>query len=50
MSSATFFKWRFKYGGMDVCMHASLMTRLRDLEEDHRLNKVYALAKKRNTH
>ena len=22
------------------------MTRLRDLEEDHRLNKVYALAKK----
>ena len=29
MSSATFYKWRAKYGGMD----ASLMKRLKELEE-----------------
>ena len=39
MSSATFYKWRAKYGGMD----ASLMARLKDLEdENRRLKKMYA--------
>jgi len=39
MSSATFYKWRAKYGGMD----ASLMRRLKDLEEENRrLKKMYA--------
>ncbi len=39
MSSATFYKWRSKYGGMD----ASLMTRLKELEEENRrLKKMYA--------
>ena len=39
MSSASFYKWRAKYGGMD----ASLMRRLKDLkEENRRLKKMYA--------
>ena len=39
MSSASFYKWRSKYGGMD----ASLMTKLKDLEEENRrLKKMYA--------
>lgn len=39
MSSATFYKWRAKYGGMD----ASMMKRLRELEdENRRLKKMYA--------
>ena len=39
MSSATFYKWRAKYGGMD----ASLMARLKQLEtENRRLKKMYA--------
>lgn len=39
MSSATFYKWRTKYGGMD----ASLMTRMKELEEENRrLKKMYA--------
>ena len=39
MSSATFYKWRAKFGGMD----ASLMTRLKELEEENRrLKKMYA--------
>ena len=39
MSSATFFKWRAKYGGMD----ASLMKRMKELEEENRrLKKMYA--------
>lgn len=39
MSSATFYKWRSKYGGMD----ASLMSRLKELEdENRRLKKMYA--------
>ena len=38
MSSATFYKWRSKFGGMD----ASLMTRMRELEEENRrLKKMY---------
>lgn len=32
MSSATFYEWRSKYGGMD----ASLMARLKELEEENR--------------
>ena len=39
ISSATFYKWRSKYAGMD----ASLMTRMRELEaENARLKKMYA--------
>lgn len=39
MSSATFYKWRAKYGGMD----ASLLTRMKELEEENRrLKKMYA--------
>ena len=39
MSSATFYKWRSKYGGMD----ASLIKRLKELEEENRrLKKMYA--------
>jgi putative transposase len=39
MSSATFYKWRAKFGGMD----ASLMARLKELEEENRrLKKMYA--------
>ena len=38
-SSATFYKWRAKYGGMDT----SLMARLKELEdENRRLKKMYA--------
>ena len=38
MSSATFYKWRSKYGGMD----ASLMARMKELEdENRRLKKMY---------
>ena len=32
ISSATFYKWRTKFGGMDT----SLKDRLRELEEEHR--------------
>ena len=39
ISNATFYNWRSKYGGMD----ASLMARLKELEEDNRrLKKMYA--------
>lgn len=39
MSSATFYKWRSRYGGMD----ASMMARLKELEEENRrLKKMYA--------
>ena len=39
MSSATFYKWRVKYGGMDT----SMITRLKELEaENSRLKKMYA--------
>lgn len=39
ISSATFYKWRSKYTGMD----ASLMARMRELEaENARLKKMYA--------
>lgn len=58
VSSATFFQWRAKFGGMDV----SMMSRMRALEEENRrLKKMYleeklnadivaeALEKKRRT-
>ncbi len=39
MSSASFYKWRAKYGGMD----ASLMSRMKALDEENkRLKKMYA--------
>ena len=39
MSSASFYKWRSKYGGMD----ASMMSRMKELEdENRRLKKMYA--------
>src|SRR5690625_5442558 len=39
MSSATFYKWRAKYGGMD----SSMIARLKELEvENARLKKMYA--------
>ncbi len=42
MSSATFYKWRARYGGMD----ASFMKRMKELEdENRRLKKMYAETK-----
>jgi putative transposase len=39
ISSATFYKWRSKFGGMDT----SMMSRLKELEtENARLKKMYA--------
>ncbi len=39
MSSATFYKWRSRFGGMDV----SMMKRVKELEEENRrLKKMYA--------
>lgn len=39
MSSATFYKWRSKYGGMDTTM----ISRIKELEaENSRLKKMYA--------
>jgi putative transposase len=39
ISSATFYKWRAKYGGMD----ASLMSQMKALEEENRrLKRMYA--------
>ena len=39
MSSAKFYKWRSRYGGMD----ASMIARLKELEdENRRLKKMYA--------
>jgi putative transposase len=39
ISSATFYKWRARFGGMD----ASMMSRLKELEtENMRLKKMYA--------
>lgn len=42
MSSASFYKWRAKYGGMD----ASMIKRMKELEaENQRLKKMYAESK-----
>ena len=39
MSSATFYKWRAKYGGMD----ASLISQMKAMEEENRrLKRMYA--------
>jgi len=39
MSSASFYKWRAKFGGID----ASMMKRMKELEdENRRLKKMYA--------
>jgi len=39
MSSAAFYKWRARYGGMDV----SMMSRMKELEKENRqLKKMYA--------
>jgi putative transposase len=39
MSSASFYKWRARYGGMD----ASMVKRMKELEaENRRLKKMYA--------
>ena len=39
MSSATFYKWKAKYGGMDI----SMITRLKELKaENARLKRMYA--------
>jgi len=41
ISSATFYKWRSKFGGMD----ASMMSQLKELQdENRRLKKLYAEA------
>lgn len=38
ISTATFYKWRSKYGGMDT----SMMARMKELEEENRrLRKMY---------
>ena len=45
ISSATFYKWKAKYGGMDV----SLLKRMRELEEENtRLKRMYANAQMDN--
>ena len=44
VSTATFYKWRAKFGGMDV----SLMTKMKELEdENRRLKKMYVDAQMR---
>lgn len=41
VSTATFYKWRAKYGGMDT----SMMSRMKELEEENRrLKKLYVEA------
>ncbi len=41
IGNATFYKWRAKYGGMDV----SMMKRLKELEDENtRLKRMYANA------
>ncbi len=42
MSSASFYKWRSKYGGMDT----SMMTRIKELEDQNRrIKKMYTKEK-----
>ena len=36
ISTATFYKWRAKYGGMDV----SMMARMKELEEENQRSKI----------
>jgi putative transposase len=42
MSSASFYKWRAKYGGMDT----SLMKRMKELEDENRLLKKMYMEEK----
>jgi putative transposase len=42
ISTATFYKWRAKYGGMDV----SMMSRMKELEEENRRLKTLYLEEK----
>ncbi len=42
ISTATFYKWRTKYGGMDV----SMMLRMKELEEENRRFKKMYLEEK----
>jgi len=42
ISTATFYKWRAKYGFMDV----SMMSRMKELEEENRLLKIMYLGEK----
>ncbi len=42
ISTATFYKWRAKYGGMDV----SMMSRMNELEDENRLLKKMYLEEK----
>lgn len=45
IGNATFYKWRAKYGGMDI----SMVKRLRELEEENqRLKRMYANAQMDN--
>ena len=45
MSSAAFYKWRSKYGGLDI----SMVKRMRDLEEENRrLKRMYADSQMQN--
>jgi putative transposase len=45
MSSASFYKWRAKFGGMD----ASLITEMKDMaEQNRRLKKMYAEMRMQN--
>ena len=45
MSSASFYKWRAKYGGMD----ASLISRMKEMDDENkRLKKMYAEAQMQN--
>jgi putative transposase len=42
ISSATYYKWRAKYGGLDI----SMISRVKELEvENQRLKKMYAESK-----
>lgn len=46
MSSASFYKWRSRYGGMD----ASMIARLKELEEENcRLKKMYGAGSCQNS-
>jgi putative transposase len=42
VSTATFYKWRAKYGGMDV----SMMSRMKELDDENRLLKKMYLEEK----
>lgn len=45
ISAATFYKWKAKYGGMDI----SMVKRLRELEDENfRLKRMYANAQMDN--